>query len=806
MLGMKKDDEKYQKSSLDATSEVLSLRKQIKILEQECQFLREENNSLKHLYSPEYSRQKPQTTYSNLDTQKKLEIFKSLFRGRTDVYPIRWESKNGRSGYSPACDNEWKPNICEKPRIKCNQCQNRLFSALDDKVFYNHLSGKQTIGIYPLLQDDSCWFLAVDFDKSNWKDDVLAYLETCDELGIPASLERSRSGNGGHIWLFFSEPVPGVMARQLGNMILTKTMDNRIEIGFDSYDRLFPNQDTLPKGGFGNLIALPLQKLSRYQGNSVFINRSFQPYVDQWDYLASINRLSKYQLEELLKAHKHSPNLSLETETPWITKPKTESKHLLKEILPEKITIVIANSLYIEKATLPGVLLNQLIHLAAFYNPEFFKAQAMRMPTYDKPRVIACYDDLAQHIALPRGCLSDVTDLLEEHKIAVETVDECIKGKPLKVGFQGKLRTEQKETIKVLRRHDFGVLSATTAFGKTVIAAKMIAIRKRSTLILVHRKQLLEQWRERLATFLSVSIDDIGQIGGGENKPNGRLDIALLQSLYRNNKVHDAVDKYGQVIVDECHHISAFSFEQVLKQVKAKYVLGLTATPIRKDGHHPIIFMQCGPIRHQVNVKEAAKERPFEHFMIPRFTDFSLPATKDKLTIQQIYTILSEEKKRNAKIVSDVISCVKEGRSPLLLTERISHLKELAKLLEGKIENVVVLHGGMGRKKLQEVQEQLQAINKNDERLILSTGKYIGEGFDDPQLDTLFLAMPISWKGTLHQYAGRLHRLYDSKKEVRIYDYVDEHIPVLQRMYAKRKSGYRAMGYLMKAEQELLLI
>lgn len=804
---MNKDDKKYQKSFLDATSEILSLRKQIKDLKQECKFLREENNSLKHLHSPEYSRKKSQQPFSNFDTLKKLEIFKSLFRGRTDVYPKRWESKNGRSGYSPACDNEWKPNICEKPRIKCNQCENRSFSSLDDQVFYDHLSGKQTIGIYPLLQDDSCWFLAVDFDKSNWKDDVLAYLETCDELGISASLERSRSGNGGHVWLFFSEPIPAVMARQLGNMILTKTMDNRIEIGFDSYDRLFPNQDTMPKGGFGNLIALPLQKQQRNQGNSVFIDRSFQPFTDQWDYLASIGRLSKIQLEELLEAQKDSPDLSLETETPWITKSNSvESKSLSKEILPAKITIVIANSLYIEKATLPGMLLNQLIHLAAFNNPEFFKAQAMRMSTYDKPRVIACHDDLAQHIALPRGCLSDAKDLLEGHKITVETIDECTKGKPLKAGFKGKLRAEQKETIKALRCHDFGVLSATTAFGKTVIAAKMIAIRKRSTLILVHRKQLLEQWRERLANFLSVSIDDIGQIGGGKNKPNGTLDIALLQSLYRNNKVHDAVDKYGQIIVDECHHISAFSFEQVLKQAKAKYVLGLTATPIRKDGHHPIIFMQCGQIRYQVNVKQAATERPFEHFMIPQFTDFVLPSSEDKLTIQQIYNLLSEEKKRNDKIISDVISCIKEGRSPLLLTERISHLKELAKLLEDKIENVVVLHGGMGKKKLLESQEQLKTIKHDEERLILSTGKYIGEGFDDPQLDTLFLAMPISWKGTLHQYAGRLHRLYDRKKEVRIYDYVDDHIPVLQRMYAKRKSGYRAMGYSIKAEQELFLI
>ncbi len=794
------------------------LQKKMERLEQECSRLKAENAHLKKQVSILSSPASPLASNPSvtpvhfpkqpsldLATDKKIQLFKSLFKGRTDVFPKRWEARNGQSGYSPSCDNEWKPAVCKKPNIKCSQCDNRSFTSLTDQVFYDHLSGRQTIGIYPLLQDDSCWFLAVDFDKSSWQADVLAFLKTCDELNIPTALERSRSGNGGHVWIFFSESIPAVLARKMGNLILKKTMDARIEIGLDSYDRLFPNQDMMPKGGFGNLIALPLQKQPRQNENSVFIDRNMQAYADQWEYLASIQRMSKREVSEVVELHAEEVDesvndfLDVANDAPWNNaSKKTLIPTISKELLPKELQVVVANGVIIEKEKLPSVLINRLIHLTVFRNPEFYKAQAMRMPVYNKPRMVACYDDLAKFIVLPRGCLTEVERLLESYKIKVEIIDERTKGKPLKVSFAGKLRAKQKEAVKAMRQHDTGVLSATTAFGKTVVAAKMIAVRKRSTLILVHRTQLLEQWRERLATFLSVSVDDIGQIGGGKKKPNGRLDIALLQSLYRNGEVYQDVSTYGHIIVDECHHLSAFSFEQILKQAKAKYLLGLTATPIRKDGHHPIIFMQCGAIRYQVNAKDAALERPFDHIMIPRYTTFLPPDTEEKPTIQEIYQYLSDDKTRNNQMVSDVISCVKKGRSPLLLTERVAHLKLLSDLLADKVQNVIVLHGGMGKKPLNKTREQLETIKDNEDRVILATGKYIGEGYDDPRLDTLFLAMPISWKGTLQQYAGRLHRLYDSKKEVIIYDYVDDQVAMLQRMYKKRKTGYKAMGYLIR--------
>ena len=800
---MRGDRPDNQQNMFGSSDDFSNLERRVKELEKECERLQLENTELKHQLSSK-SKQTHTTAYvsSDLATEKKIKLFESLFRGRTDVFPKRWESRNGKSGYSPSCDNEWKRPLCEKPKIKCGDCNNRALTPLDNATLYDHLSGKQTIGVYPLLQDDSCGFIAVDFDKSNWQDDVLSFLDTCDELNIPASLERSRSGNGGHVWIFFSEFIPAVLARKMGNFILDKTLEKRIAIGLDSYDRLFPNQDIMPKGGFGNLIALPLQKQPRQYGNSVFIDRNMQAYPDQWQYLATIQRMTKKEVEEIAesyveKADQAVDDFSLETNNaPWKS---TSIKTIIsQELLPKNLRIVIANGVYIEKEKLPSLLISQLIHLAVFRNPEFYKAQAMRMPVYNKPRMIACYDDLSKYIVLPRGCLDKVIHLLSEYKINTEVIDECTKGKPLRVSFKGNLRVKQRDAVKVLRQYDTGVLSATTAFGKTVIAAKMLAVRKRNTLILVHRKQLLEQWRERLATFLTISIDDIGQIGGGKKKPNGRLDIALLQSLNRNGEIYTDISEYGHIIVDECHHLSAFSFEQILKQAKAKYVLGLTATPIRKDGHHPIIFMQCGAIRYQDNAKDASLERPFEHVMIPRYTKLLLPDVDKKPTIQQVYEYLSEDEGRNELIVSDVISSVKEGRSPLVLTERISHLKYLVHQLSGKVENIIVLRGGMGKKQLDKSQEQLNTINDNEERVILATGKYIGEGFDDPRLDTLFLAMPISWKGTLQQYAGRLHRLYDNKKEVRVYDYVDDQVEMLRRMYSKRKSGYRAMGYLIR--------
>jgi superfamily II DNA or RNA helicase len=465
------------------------------------------------------------------------------------------------------------------------------------------------------------------------------------------------------------------------------------------------------------------------------------------------------------------------------------------EPLPQRVSINLANLIYIEKKELPEALLDRLLRLAAFQNPEFYKAQSMRLSTFGKPRVIACGEDLNRHIGLPRGLLQEVLALFESHKVAVDVADHRFGGTLLEVDFHGDRRPAQTEAAKALSDHDDGILCAPTAFGKTAVAAQLIAKRKVNTLVLVHRRHLMDQWRERLACYLGISSKDIGQIGSGKSANTGRLDVAVIQSLIRKGEVKDVVADYGQVIVDECHHVSAFSFERVLREVKAKYVVGLTATPIRKDGHHPIILMQCGPIRFNVSSKKQAAASAFRYEVIPRLTEFTVPAEWNGIGIQEVYTALVNDEQRTDLIVADVTSAIADGRFPLLLTERTDHLQLLFEKLSRRVSNVFVMKGGMGKKQRTALAAEISAVPEGQPRVLLATGRYIGEGFDDARLDTLFLVMPISWRGTLQQYVGRLHRLHKDKSVIRVYDYVDSCVPVLHRMYDRRLKGYKAVGY-----------
>lgn len=757
-----------------------------------------------------------------IDTQsseaEKIQLFRELFSGRDDVFPLRFESrKSGCSGYQPACKNEWRAGICFKPKVKCAKCECREFIPVSDAVVRQHLSGKDqtgksfVMGIYPLRMDETCSFLAVDFDKAEWQHDASAFLDACNRLNIPAFLERSRSGNGGHVWIFFDEPVLARLARKLGSFILTTAMNDRPELGFDSYDRFFPNQDRMPSGGFGNLIALPLQKTARTNGNSEFVDRTFIPYSDQWSFLSSIQRIQKKQIVELVKdAEQDDLILGVrsapeeDNASPWLLQPSRKTTEKITGEHPDTIEVVRANQVYVSKERLSPSLRNAILRLAAFRNPEFYKAQAMRMPVFDKPRIIACAEEFSEHIGLPRGCFDDVVDLLESLPIKIEISDQRNEGKALDVSFHGKLRDEQLLAGKALLKHDTGILSAPTAFGKTVLAAWLIAQRKTNVLILVHRRQLMEQWVERLSTFLEIAPKEIGQIGGGKRKISGRIDVGIIQSLNKKGVIDDLVANYGYVIVDECHHISAKSFEDVLRGCSAKYVTGLSATVTRRDGHHPIVFMQCGAVRYRGHEKKHAMQRPFDHKVIVRNCDGLVFDDGEDVAISEIYRRLMTSNNRNLRIAKDVIAEYESGRSPLVLTERTQHLDILFKLLEPKIERLVVLKGGLGKKRLKVIMGKL-ADWKDEPHVILATGRYLGEGFDDPRLDTLFLSMPVSWRGTLSQYAGRLHRLHDDKSEVRVYDYVDQGIPVLSRMFERRIKGYEALGYKRPSPEALLL-
>ncbi len=794
-------------------------QERLKTAQEECQRLREENAHLRAMLGINQSPPNeavPQAAQaanvssnskSSVSTpEEKISLFRYLFRGREDVFAIRWEGKSGKSGYSPACIMDWRAIHVARPEERKKVARKtRMLQPLTDDAIRNHLTGKHTVGIYPLLPDDTCWFLAVDFDKKSWVADAAAFAATCRRFEVPFAVERSRSGNGAHVWIFFDRSVSAADARRLGCALLTRTMENRHEIGLDSYDRLFPNQDTMPKGGFGNLIALPLQKRPREQGNSVFLDELFQPHPDQWRFLETVQRMPIDQLARIthsmvpegnpIGVHLHLPDED-EGEAPWLWRPSRKRKESqIAGPLPANVRAVASNLIYIEKGGLPPAMVDRLIRIAAFQNPEFYKAQAMRLSTYGKPRVISCSEDFPEHIGLPRGCMEEIVRVFNSHHVNVEVHDERTTGQPIDVSFRGELRPEQRDAIERVLAYAQGILCAPTAFGKTVVGACLIAKRAVNALILVHRRQLMDQWRERLAVFLALPIGHIGQFGGGKAKRTGLIDVAVIQSLQRKGAVEDFVADYGHVIVDECHHLSAVTFERVLREVKAKYVLGLTATPTRKDGHQPIIYMQCGPIRFHLSAKKAAESSPLQHKVFPRITDFGWNRPENETAIQDIYAALIVSQERNDLIVQDLQEALASGRSPLVLTSRAEHLDYLAERLRGLCPHIFILKGGMGAKQRKRLAESLAAVPCDEPRVILATGSYLGEGFDDARLDTLLLAMPVSWKGTLQQYVGRLHRLHENKSEVHVYDYADVMVPMLARMYKKRLAGYSALGY-----------
>ena len=731
-----------------------------------------------------------------LTTDEKVALFRRLFRGRTDVYPVRWENKAGKTGYSPACANEWRAGVCEKPRVRCADCSHRLLVPLTDQTIYDHLAGRHTVGVYPLLDDDSCHFLAVDFDDADWRSDAQAFVQSCHDLGVPSALEISRSGNGAHVWVFFSSRVAARDARRLGSAIISHTCARTRQLKLTSYDRLFPNQDTMPKGGFGNLIALPLQKSPREGGGSVFVDDGLRPYADQWAFLASVHAMAPHDIEPaILRATGGSHPLDVtfiaeeDPQEPW--KRAAPAGQRLPGTMPASLSVTMANLLYFDKAALPQALANRLIRLAAFQNPGFYKAQAMRLSVWNEPRVIGCAENFPNHIALPRGCLDAAGEFLRDNGIRCELRDERFNGEPLNVSFGGKLRPDQEQAVAAMLRHDTGVLCAPTAFGKTVTATALIARRGVNTLVLVHRTELLQQWQERLQAFLGVGKGVIGTIGGGKARPTGRIDIAVMQSLSRQGETSEIVENYGQVIVDECHHLSAVSFEAIMKRVRAKYVLGLTATPIRRDGRQAIIFMQCGPMRHTA-ARQTGAPQTLE--AIPRYlpANITLPADAG---IQDVFRHVANDARRTRAIADEVASAFEQGHKVLVLTERIDHLDAIETMLADRVPTLSTLHGRMSKKQRAALIDELDTLSPDAPRVLLSTGKLIGEGFDHPPLDTLVLAMPISWKGMLQQYAGRLHREHADKTRVRVIDFVDAGHPALLRMWDKRQRGYQAMGY-----------
>ena len=755
----------------------------------------------------------------SLSIDERIRLFQSLFKGREDVFARRWFSKTtGKSGYQPVCINEWKQGLCDKKKYRCAICPNRNFAPLTTQDMYRHLEGKDeyccdVVGLYAIMQDNNCAFLCADFDDKNckygYKKDVLAFVGVCREWLIPYAIERSRSGNGAHVWIFFEAPLPASKARRLGNAILTEAMTRNGQMSFNSYDRFFPNQDYLPEGGFGNLVALPLQGQARRKQNSVFVDNDFLVYKDQWAFLYNLKKIQESTVDQLLRLHYQEElgKLSMSSENkPWVT---PLPQNITQEDFHAKVEIIKADKLYIPLKAVSAKVLNHLKRIAAFKNPEFYNKQALRLSTYAIPRIISCFDITNEYLAMPRGCEDAIRSFLNDNTVTYTIIDKTNHGNKISVSFQGEEREEQMEAINALLPYTNGILHATTAFGKTVTAAAIIARKKVNTLILVHSKALLKQWHDRLTEFLNIDypkheeknkrgrrkvFSPIGCFDSSGNTLHGIIDIALIQSCLDEDGVKPFVQDYEMVIVDECHHVSSITFEQVLMSIKAHTIYGLTATPIRKDGHQPIIFMQCGPIRFTTDAKSQIAKQSFDRFLIPRFTSYN-SILEDRLSIATLYKYISEDEIRNNLIVEDICKAVNARRTPIILTNRTAHVSVLAEKLKATIKNVISLTGAGTTREKREAMQRLQTIPDSEQLVIVATGKYVGEGFDYPRLDTLFLALPISWKGLLTQYAGRLHREYEGKKDVRIYDYIDIHEPICDSMYRKRLKGYAAIGY-----------
>jgi len=756
--------------------------------------------------------------------------FFAMFWGREDVFAKR--AKNGN--YYPQCDNRWNNNLCPKQngqKVYCEDCEHTSWTKLRPEIVASHLNGYRAdgadvIGVYPLLPDGTCRFLVFDFDNhqkgaeqndfanedDSWHEEVDALRMICRQNGIDALVERSRSGRGAHVWIFFHKPVEASQARHFGFLLLDKGMASINLKSFRYYDRMYPSQDVL--NSIGNLIALPLQGQALKKGNSAFVDENWNAYPDQWQCLRRTSKLTGEEVEQFITkwqseliALNAAVNYSNQKYRP---KPWKRFDDFIADDVTGKLHIVLADGVYIDALNLQPRLQNQIRCMAAFDNPAFYKNKRLGYSNYYNPSMIYMGMDIDGYIKVPRGLLENILNACRKSSIHYEIEDQREKGRPIRVSFEGNLREQQELAAGNLLAHDNGILSAATAFGKTVVCSYMIARRKVNTLILLEKTALISQWEQELNQFLVIDEElpeyqtksgrlkkrtsVIGTLKGGKDTTTGIIDIAMIGSLYKKGKFHERINNYGMVIMDECHHAASATAQEILKKVNAKYVYGVSATPSRSDNLEKVNYFLLGSVRHKYTALERTVEQGIDHFVYPRYTRV-IGVLTDKDDINAAYALVSKSEIRNELILNDIRDCVKRGRTPVILTKYKDHAKFIYESVREDADYVFIMYGENTIKENDSIRDQLKEVSPDKSLIIVATGQKIGEGFNYPRLDTLMLASPISYSGLLEQYVGRLNRDYEGKQDVIVYDYIDSHIPVFDKMYLKRLRTYKKIGF-----------
>ncbi|MBP5433337.1 DEAD/DEAH box helicase family protein [Ruminococcus sp.] len=776
-------------------------------------------------------------------THNHVRAFFSYFWGRMDIFSKRYQNKTtGKAGYFPQCDNFWRYGICPKTsgtKVKCKDCPNRAWTKLQASHIESHLMGKRddasdVIGIYPLFPDGTCRFLVFDFDNhdkgaeendnanldESWIEEVDALRKICTQSQIPTLTERSRSGRGAHVWIFFDSPIEASLTRRFGTALLDKGAESVNLKSFRYYDRMLPAQDIVENGEVGNLIALPLQGQALRNGNSAFIDENWNAFPNQWKALLSTQKLSKQQVESFIADCYSERNNNNNNNNPLHnddTKPWERTSTFHKEDVTGKIHLVLSNQIYVNTKNLKPRIQNQIRRLAVFPNPQFFRNKAIGLSNYAQSRFIYLGYDENGYICIPRGLMESLQERCDNAGINIDLDDKRSCGRPLNIEFNGELRDNQKDAIEALTKYDNGILSAATAFGKTVTCSGIISLIKTSALIILESSALVGQWEKALNTFLTINENMpeyqtktgrtkkrksvIGIIHGAKDTSTGIIDIAMAGSLCKKGEYHPRLKEYGLVLVDECHHSASSTLSSVLLEVNAKYIYGVTATPFRGDGLEKTIFMLLGDIRYKYTAKDKVAEQGISHFVVPRFTRTVSPHCREKLHVNDAYELIRDNDIRNDQIIADIKSCIENGRTPVVLTKYKNHAEKLYEQVKSYAQNSFLLTGTKSKKEQKAIISAMEQVPESESLILIATGQLIGEGFDYPRLDTLILATPVAWKGIVEQYAGRLNRDYDGKENVMIYDYVDIHIPVFDKMYAKRLKVYKRIGYQLYTDE-----